>query len=265
MGRSRTVRLARSLLREIRNYLFPYRPFAGVYSSFEEAMGASQPQHFATAQSASEAVIGASGSLARHSPLGIPDLHVRAKNLLPAIIAALQKGDAALRVLDFGGGAGIDFCNVVAACGERAANIQYTVVEFPETCVKARTLWEHEPRISFVESLPLAGEFDLVCAWGAIQYVEDVAALLRQFAAYSPRAIVIQWTPFSEKAFVRLQRNTASPIPQHVLGFAATVDLMDSLGYNLAFKSWSDCSYDVDNFDPDHRVSGAPDLLFTRR
>lgn len=231
-------------------------PFKGVYSSFDEftttSLSAEQDQVTAAVAAALESV----------QLLKLPGLVEmrRARVLLPAVAAMLGSGP--LKILDFGGAAGADFGHLLCAMGADV-DVQYTVVDLPAVCEAGRAIWANDKRISFASELPLPeARFDLIYSWGAIQYLNDVPALLKSFVEYSPRAILIVGSPFAERSFVRMQTNQSVGYPQWVISLPETEKIMLDAGYSLKCRLATGENYDVDNYPEEYRVPDYAALLF---
>ena len=163
-------------------------PFSGVYGSFADVPGTMK---VAEGDQAAAAERGVARGPRLDEATKLPLLR-RARSLLPlvaALLAAKRQTNEPLRILDFGGAAGIDFANLIAAIRE-TSNIRYHVVDLPKVCAVGRAKWQDDPRISFCDMLPISAQFDLVYGWSSIQYVADPLELLTQFTSYSPRAIL---------------------------------------------------------------------------
>ena len=216
-------------------------PFAGVYASFSELPKTSRVVGSELAQSAR---LRALASRASDGPLGLRRLP-QSRSLLAASVALLGGTEGPLRVLDFGGAAGADFANVLASVG-KDTKLDYQVVDLPEVCEAGRAIWGGDQRISFSPTLPdPTARFDLVYAWGAIHYLEDPVGLLRKFAGYQPKAILLLAHPVAEHAFVRGQCNRSVPFPQWVLGLPAVERALSELGYELRLRFLDDENYNV--------------------
>lgn len=197
-------------------------------------------------------------SLDKATGLSLLDQH---RELLPMAVALLERPGRKLDILDFGGAAGVDFRNMLNALP--TADFSYCVVDLPGVCEAARAEWIGEPRISFQSSMPEEGRFDLVQSWSAIQYVPDPLSLLRQFASYRPRAILLIGSPFTAgKAFVREQLNRSVPFPQWVLSLPEVKECLAACGYRLALQAAYVHDYNVDAYPLEYRVPNSTSLLF---
>lgn len=237
--------------------LFVARPtFRGIHSSFSEVPGSIDVIKPELAKAAVDNL--AAQRLDPATALPLLDQH---RELLAMAVALLTRTGETLRILDFGGAAGVDFRNLLNALP--SADVRYDIVDFPEVCEKAASHWSAEPRISFHTALPEGATVDLVYSWSAIQYVPEPLGLLRRFAEYGPRAILIVGSPFtSGKAFVREQLNRQRPFPQWVLSLPEVTDLLASCGYRLAFHAVHEHDYNVDGYAAEYRVPNSTSLLF---
>jgi putative methyltransferase (TIGR04325 family) len=237
--------------------LFVSKPtFRGVYSSFADVDGSVDLVKGEIASSSVANLMGVRSDPATTLPL--LDQH---RELLPAAVALLARKEQTLKILDFGGGAGVDCRNLLNSLP--SADVTYCVVDLLEVCEKAKPLWKEETRISFLSSLPQQGAFDLVYSWGAIHYVPEPLNLFRRFTEYQPRAILIVGSPFtSGKAFVREQLNRSKPFPQWVLSLPEVSDAMRSYGYRLALHVVHEHDYNVDGYAAGFRIPNSTSLLF---
>jgi putative methyltransferase (TIGR04325 family) len=238
-------------------------PFSGVYASFAEVGGEMKVAENDQAEAAKRGV-------AKGPPLdeatNLPKLR-RAHSLMPlvaALLASRPQANRPLRVLDFGGAAGVDFINLIAAA-RLTTDIRYHVVDLPKVCAVGRMKWQGDERIVFEDALPETGEFDLVYGWSSIQYMPDPLQLLQKFASYAPAAILLAGSPFTAgKAFVRAQVNQSIPFPQWVLSLPAVERRMAESGYDLVYHVAGEEDYNVDNFQPEYRVPSSASLLFVK-
>ena len=232
--------------------IFTKPRFAGIYKSFEEFANPTYPATDAE-------MVRQSRSTMKHDDGNGLMIFRRGHDLLPVVAAMLGGRD--LRVLDFGGAAGLDYVGLNAGVGAVA---HYCVVELPEICEAARDAWPGGDggRLVFREELPPPSErFDIVYAWSAVYLVPKPLELLSRFTEYRPRAILLVNHPVSrDQGFVRGQRGVHYFCPTHVLSMR---DIENALpGYRLAFRGSDDFEFNVDNFPPGYRIGRCANLLF---
>lgn len=196
----------------------------------------------------------------------LPNSSAVSKSLLPVVSSLLAMNKSPVRILDFGGAAGLDFANLMALTGG-AIDFKYHVVDMPEVCESAQKIWADDPRISFSSELPSSGEFDLVYAYGAIHYVEDYKNLMLKFASYKPAAMLFCKHPIhTGNTFVRCQTNLGPnlQLPQWALSLQEISDILQNLGYSLTLRAKGEDVYNVDNYDDPHKVDGGLNLLYLK-
>lgn len=240
----------------LRDGLVQRPPFRGVYARFDDVEGA----YAYPSAAAAEAFAKAGLSFRREEAAGLVILR-RSHWLLPLAVGMLSHAARPVRILDFGGSGGIDFAAVKQTVG---APLDYQIVEMPDICEVGRKLWPAEPEISFLERLPDQGEFDIVYSWSAIHYVPDPLDLLVRFTRYSPKAILIVHSPFSRRGFVRAQVRGATMLPHWVISLPEAERVMREHGYRLAMRATDEFTFNVDNYDAEHRVPHMANLLFVR-
>jgi putative methyltransferase (TIGR04325 family) len=239
----RSVNFARA------SYLSRRPPFEGVYDSFWDTEDSGKSWAASTSTSA-RAVIS--------------DAEVAARRSILATVAAQVPHSGALRILDFGGGAGIDFAALLATLPQ-TDNLRYTVVDLPDVCATGRELWAGDTRIDFSPELPApASQFDLVYACTSLHYAGDYVSTLKCLADYGAPRVLLLRHAVAEKEFVRRQVNIPVPRPVWVMSEPRIREAMNAAGYGLAYRGVSDDGYNVDNYAPEQRVGRTVNMLFKR-
>ena len=242
------------VLTAIRDGIVKRPPFKGTYLRFEDVR-ANYPS-----DDAAESFAKAGLSFKREEAVGLVILR-RSHSLLPLAVGMLAGSKQPLRILDFGGSGGIDYAMVKETVG---AEVRYHIVDVPAICAAGRKLWPNEPQLSFAEELPSDEIFDIVYSWGAIHYVPNPLDLLVRFTRYKPQIILVVHSPFALRNFVRAQVQDSICLPHWVISLPDAERVMRANGYRLAMRATDDFSYNVDNYDRQHRVSHMANLLFTR-
>jgi putative methyltransferase (TIGR04325 family) len=236
-------------------------PFHGVYKDFSGIKQTLGYDDQGWADSSKFAAMRARSQIGER----IPSLMPHSKSLLPMLVT-LRKGP--VRILDFGGAAGLDFGNIAASLGAILENVSYVVVDKAGTCEAGCSIWKNE-RITFIFELPPEFErFDIVYAYSSLQYLNDFREGLRKFAAYQPEAILLCHHPVHfGKSFVRCQSNMGASlqVPQWVFGFDDLTEAMLAHGYHLGFREWTTAEYNVDNYEDDYKAGRTANLMFVRR
>jgi len=250
----------RQRIRAFRHLVSRKRPFAGVYTSFwtvPEQAGYNWEKWVRHARN--------TALRARDEQFDLDLLRTKraSKIALPLAAAMLAQPGRALRVLDFGGGAGADV-RMLAAMPDLRFN--YHVVDLAPVVEAGREVWADRPDVVFSSELPPAGSrFDLVYAWSAIHYLPDPFAVFSRFVDYDPAAILLVFHPIASSSFITGQVNLGpEPIPIWVLGLDAVRNHFAKRGYRLALGAWSSKQFTDDAFDVDRRDAGMADLLFLK-
>jgi len=103
----------------------------------------------------------------RNEPL---DLSLRQRyEFLPALTAMLLENQARVQILDFGGGLGIGFLLLTKALRTLSDRVDYSVVEFADTCCAGKELFAGRKTTVFYDSLPDSITFDIVQAASVLQ------------------------------------------------------------------------------------------------
>jgi putative methyltransferase (TIGR04325 family) len=130
----------------------------------------------------------------------------QATNSIMAVgIAATGVTDRPLNILDFGGGCGFHYFQVVAAT---RMNLRWVIVETPTMAKRAGEL--AQGRYEVFTDIPAAaaalGRIDLVHASGSIQYVPDPLATLQELANLRAKYLAIARFPvWARSRIVALQ------------------------------------------------------------
>ena len=186
-------------------------------------------------------------------------------SVLPLVVAAMRGRDAALDVLDFGGGLGKDYLLLRAALP--SLRVKYHVVEVAALCDKGRELHRNDSSIEFHASIPeLARRPDLVSLHGALQFVAEWREVLRKLIAYqAPHVLFVHLPAGDFPTFASMQKNVeGSFIPCWFFSMTDIVDEMRAGGYELAYRAAMERSYDMHNFPTGKRLEHPCNLLFTR-
>jgi putative methyltransferase (TIGR04325 family) len=185
---------------------------------------------------------------------------------IPVVASVLSQQKEALRILDFGGAAGLDFANIIAQ-GHNRLNLHYHVVDVLTACKVGQGIWD-DPRISFSSEWP-EGEFDIVYAYSAVHCIEDYKSVMQRMASYNPDVILLCKHPVYEgPTFARQQVNLGPglELAQWALNFSEIETIFKKVGYILLYRGWGEDAdtYNVRNYPETHRVGRTANMLFVR-
>lgn len=212
---------------------------------------------------ATSAAISAAGR-ADPLPTGVPTFRA----MLGMLVSIIGRSKDSIRILDFGGGMGIAFANLMSTT-PHVKSISCVVVDNPESCRRGEMLFRGDPRVQFSSTLPqdLQG-FDVCFLGSVLQYISDYRGLLARLAAGHPEYVFLAFTPVGNvPTFATAQRNVVdSIIPIWFFNLAELTRELDGLGYELLFQSaFCERTFDMSNFPETHRLKHMSTLLFGRK
>ena len=238
----------------------------GVYESFDQVpvvgRGFASEAWLADMERYTRTAITALHSEGSAIPENVPQYHA----LLAMLIASGSPLDRPVRVLDFGGGMGIGFANVRRCIGETL--LEYLIVDNEESCERGRRLLREFSSVRFTSELPRDIEtVDVIVLSGVLQFVEEYEKLLASLAAFRPSLWFFGFLPAGDiPAFASAQLNVpGSVLPAWFFNFHELVEKIETLGYELVFKSSLDRMFDMSNFPLTHQLPRQCNLLFHRQ
>jgi len=108
---------------------------------------------------------------------------------LPVVAGMAMPVDRPLTVIDYGGGLAASYFSLVAAV---SGAVKFYVIETEEVCQRGRELFGDIDGLSFQTQFPqLDAPVDIVHAGSSLQYVEDYQAMLKCFATFRPRHLLL--------------------------------------------------------------------------
>ena len=186
---------------------------------------------------------------------------------LAVVAGALSGGRQRLSVVDFGGGIGSAFVQLISSLPP-GVELDYVVVDSEEMAVKGRELFGADPRIRFVTSPAEAPrQADIMYLNGVLPYIDDYEHLLGQLAVRQPRFILLaRLAAGNVPTFASRQLN----VPGRVFAYwfhnlDELIAILERGGYTLASHSYSEQQYDLSNFPETHRIGRFRNVLFARR
>ena len=203
----------------------------------------------------------------------IPFFH-KQRNIDLVIIVSmmLSKPIKKLRILDFGGGFGIAYMNLIENIPGVVDKIEYTVVDNEEVCNLAKSLFRGELPITFLESLPNNEVFDLVYTSSCIQYLDKWKEVLQKLCSLESDHIYFSdFFCALSKSFVTLQNYYESKIPHWFFSLEEFQQELAINKYKLKFKTPTNLErlgqknlINLTNFPIDLIASQTLNLFFTK-
>ncbi len=188
------------------------------------------------------------------------------RSLLPLLASVVCKHSRGIRILDFGGGLGIDYV-YLTGCQRACQTIDYYVIESKKMCKEGNRLFQHDHRIHFRSSLPTdLSDIDIIHMDSVLQYIEDYAALLHALCAYRPKYFLfVRLWAGHVPTYATAQKNMPGMTIAHwFINVNEVIEIMSANGYSLMYKGASDEEYGQDNFPPQYRMERPCNLLFSR-
>jgi putative methyltransferase (TIGR04325 family) len=186
---------------------------------------------------------------------------------LAVLAGAATAGQRRLSVIDFGGGPGSAFVQLISSLPS-SVRLDCLVVDSEEIAARGRELFATDGRIRFATSLAEApAQPDIIYLNSVLPYVDDYAQVLGHLAALRPRFILLARLAAGDiPTFATRQLN----VPGRVFAYwfhnlPELIGILERSGYDLASDSYGEHHYDVSNFPETHRVGRFRNVLFARR
>jgi len=188
--------------------------------------------------------------------------------LLAQLASVARQRSGNLKVLDFGGGVGINYVHLLSGLGEVPA-LDYHIVELEWACRAGPRLYPGDGRIHFHRTLPEAlPDLNILYMSGVLPYIEDYAGLLRTLCAYRAEYFLISDLPAGAFAtYASAQKNVRGTLmPSWFFNANEILEIMRQQGYALICKGATEQVYNQDNFPADRRLERgrASQFLFSR-
>lgn len=247
-------------------YRRPYRGcvWEGIYTHYRDVPSAGEgfdSDVWVNALRASTEVLATSKSCGT-----IPTGLTGERALLPLLASLVCTNSGKVKILDFGGGMGVDYI-YVTSCLAECRSINYHIIESKRVCQAAVSLFGDDNRIRFHTSLPDdLSELDIVYIRSALQYVEDYRGLINKFADYKPvYFLYVDLSTGDIPTYASAQHNVrGSIIPYWFINVGEIIDLMAARGYGLIFKKVAEGECDQRNFPKPYRLKHTRNFLFAR-
>jgi putative methyltransferase (TIGR04325 family) len=184
-----------------------------------------------------------------------------------SLLAGAMSDRGALRVIDFGGGVGSGFVQLLSSLPGDVA-LDYVIVESAAMCQAGRSIFGADTRIGFETRLPAVSEaLDIVYLNAVLPYIDDYRAVLQQIAGLAPRHVLFARLAAGDvPTFASRQLNLPGRVfPYWFLNLGEVIQIMTGAGYRLASDGHGEHHYDVSNFPETHRVGRLRTVLFARR
>ena len=186
--------------------------------------------------------------------------------LLPLLVSLACKSDKKVRILDFGGGTGIQYVHLVNSL-VKFCEIDYKIVELENACNMGSDLFKENDQIQFLSQLPEElPEIDVIYMKSVLQYIEDYAGLLRRMCAYKAKYILfVKLSAGDNPTYATLQKNVPGmEYASWCINVDEIINVVSENGFSLIYKSTLDVEHNQDNFPESYRMGPPCNLLFKR-
>jgi putative methyltransferase (TIGR04325 family) len=201
------------------------------------------------------------------------DLSLRQRyEFLPALAATFLDNQPRVQILDYGGGLGVGFVLLASALRTLTDRIDYSVVEFDETCRIGNELFAGKSGPRFRTEIPSDTRFHIVHAASVLQYIGDWQEVVGQLAACAERYLALTDVYVGKFAtYTTSQNYYRSRVRHWFWNEEEFIRTVERHGYMLTVRT--DCQLKVlgkegplpmDNFPPELRIRHGSNLLFCR-
>ncbi|MFN7662606.1 MAG: methyltransferase, TIGR04325 family [Alphaproteobacteria bacterium] len=192
---------------------------------------------------------------------------------LPVIIAMILGHQKQASVLDFGGGMGMQYLDVIGKVPKAKHDVVYTIVDGESTLKNTPKFMENFQNLRYCYSLDqVQGNFDVLHIGSTLQYIEDWKGLLEKLISdYSPKYFVFSDLMVGDiPTFVSHQIFYEKRIPYLFLNIKEFKKFLATYNFNSIFCSLykqTILGYKIfPNFSlpKDHRITHTQNLVFMR-
>ena len=185
-------------------------------------------------------------------------------NLVSVALGFLSNPGRPLRVLDFGGSAGIHYLMAQKALGNAMPAVDWTVVEMDGICVAGRELWPGQ--VTFSSFIPVGYCGDLVVASSSLQYSTDFRETLYALLACEASHVLLANTPIGDvtQSFVTRHVNAES-LHCWIMALADIASLAEECGYELMFCGSQRRTHNPESFPAGYRIEHYRDVILRKK
>ena len=143
-----------------------------------------------------------------------------------------------LRVIDFGGGMGASYLPLISSMPD-PEKVEFHIVELKTICDLARNCLGEFLKLHFHEKLPkLSKPVHIIHAGSSIQYISDWKGLLKEFANYQPKILILEDLLAGEiPTFITTQNFYGKKVRSRFLNINELIKEVQALGFELTYRS----------------------------
>jgi putative methyltransferase (TIGR04325 family) len=241
--------------------------WGGVYSGFGEVPVVGQAyDERRLAQDSAETTIRTMQAIARGERSGEPVPLPRDAGLLALLATVVSSRRTPVRILDFGGAAGIDYVHLRALTRASSFDVDYIVVDRSVICELGREIHKDDSSIRFETAAANVSEPDIIHASGVLQYLDDWRGELGELLSLGSDYFHLANIFLGDfQTFATAQLNLPGTVAAAwVFSRDEVIRVFAEHGYRLILEVRTGLDYDQTNFPPDRRTGRARNLMFRR-
>lgn len=158
------------------------------------------------------------------------------QKILPVVVGTNYSSQDTVKILDFGGGLGRDYYNLLQA--ELKPKIQYSVVEITEVVNFGKSYNDGlYSDICFLDSIPENESYDIVSAHSVIHYCMDWKSILLRLGSLNAELIVYEDVLCGAfDTFASKQNYYESYFPCWFFNEKEFIGIVEECGYELSYR-----------------------------
>ncbi len=180
------------------------------------------------------------------------------------LIVRVTMGGSGVRILDFGGGAGISYAWLRRRLPD--APIQYHVVELPAAIEVGEQVFAEDRGISFSRTIDDRFAWDIVFVRSALQYVAQWRETARGLFGTGAQYVILEkFSGVTCASYATEQLNVAGySAPYWFIAFDELFDVASRAGYRRVLWRRLPRIYDQSSFPPALRMGQASTIVFAK-
>jgi len=192
---------------------------------------------------------------------------------LSVMVAMLKETNTNLRILDFGGGMGFHYFDLISKIPRSKNDITYFVVEGKATIKKLLPNVNDFSNLKFVTNLDdIHGNIDILHIGSSLQYIDDWKGLLLKVKEnFNPKYFVFSDLLSGDiPTFVSHQNFYGKKIPCRFVNWNEFDCYLNSLDFNMLFKSKfiakilnQDIIFPNENFPSSHQIDRTLNVIYS--
>ena len=193
---------------------------------------------------------------------------LRERSLFPLIISLVGQNKSTIKILDIGGGVGIDYLTILNYC-KISAKIQYFIVDIPEVGKKVETIFKNFPDITYLNWESYSencANLDVILFNSSVQYFDDYKEKILDITKLDAEYIVfIRLAAGHFNSYLTKQVNIPGvETPYWFINIEELRTLLSNSGYKLLYQSRGDIEYYQGNFSESYRMGRTWNFVFAK-